>query len=517
MIETILVARGVSKSFPGVKALDQVSFDVRRGEIHALMGENGAGKSTLIKVLTGVHPKDSGEISFEGVPIEPASPRAAEQLGLSTVYQEISLIPDLSIAENILLGRQPRRFGLIDHRATRRRAQDVLARLDLSELDATQSVSSFPAPVQQMVQIARALAIDAKLLILDEPTSSLDDSEVARLFRVMRRLRDDGLGIVFVTHFLDQVYEVCNRVTVLRNGKHVVCRAVDELPRMNLIEAMLGRSVTVTRDEIAAAHEPTSVEPPVLAARRLERRGVIGPIDFELRAGDVLGLAGLLGSGRSELARMVFGIDPPESGHLEVDRVPVAMTSPKQAIRAGLAFLAEERKLEGIIANLSVRENIILARQASRGTWRLLSSAEQHALADHYIQALNIKTPSPETPVGLLSGGNQQKVLLGRWLAMQPKVLILDEPTRGVDIGAKAEIEKLIAALSARGVATLLISSELEEITRSCTRVLVLRDRKQVMELDGSGLEPSDIMRAIARHDGGRTIRAAEERACSSA
>jgi galactofuranose transport system ATP-binding protein len=500
MTEPILVARGLSKSFPGVKALDQVNFDVLPGEIHALMGENGAGKSTLIKVLTGVHPKDSGEISLGGALIEPKSPRDAEQLGLSTVYQEISLIHHLSVAENILLGRQPRRFGLIDHRAMRRRAQDVLTRLELKELDATQSVNTFSAAVQQMVQIARALAIDAKLLILDEPTSSLDEIEVARLFRVIRRLRDDGLGIVFVTHFLDQVYEVCSRITVLRNGKRVACRAVEELPRIELIEAMLGRSVTTTRDANPEEQKPTSGKPPVLAARRLERRGVIGPIEFELRAGDVLGLAGLLGSGRSEVARMVFGIDPADSGQIEIDQKPIAVTSPKQAIRAGLAFLAEERKLEGVIPNLSVRENIILALQASRGVSRLLSSAEQHQLANHYIQALNIKTPTPETPIRLLSGGNQQKVLLGRWLAMQPKVLILDEPTRGIDVGAKAEIEKLISELSAKGVATLLISSELEEVSRNCTRVLVLRDRKQVTELDGPSLEPSDIMRAIAGH-----------------
>jgi simple sugar transport system ATP-binding protein len=511
MTEPLLVASGLNKNFPGVKALDQVSFDVLPGEIHALMGENGAGKSTLIKVLTGVYPKDSGAVSFGGAPIEPASPRDAEKLGLSTVYQETSLIPDLSIAENILLGRQPRRFCLIDHGAMKRRAQDVLARLDLNGLDVTQSVSSFPAAVQQMVQIARALAVDAKLLILDEPTSSLDEAEAARLFRVMRRLRDDGLGIVFVTHFLEQVYEVCNRITVLRNGKRVACRAVEELPRLKLIEAMLGRSVDMTKGEAAEAQKPTSCEPPVLAARRLERHGVIGPIEFELCTGDVLGLAGLLGSGRSETARMLFGIDPPEAGHIEIDQIAIVMRSPKQAIRAGLAFLAEERKLEGIIFNLSVRENIVLALQASRGITRLLSSTEQDKLANHYIRALNIKTPTPETPIRLLSGGNQQKVLLGRWLAMQPKVLILDEPTRGIDIGAKAEIEKLIAELSARGVATVLISSELEEISRNCTRVLVLRDRKQVMELDGTCLEPSDIMRVIAAQGRDRTARTLEE------
>jgi simple sugar transport system ATP-binding protein len=511
MTEPILVTRGLSKSFPGVKALDEVSFDVLPGEIHALMGENGAGKSTLIKALTGVHTKDSGEIVFCGALIEPKSPRDAEKLGLSTVYQEISLIPDLSVAENILLGRQPRRFGLINHGAMKRRAQDVLARLELRGLNVTQAVNSFPAAVQQMAQIARALAVDAKLLILDEPTSSLDETEVARLFRVMRRLRDDGLGIVFVTHFLDQVYEVCDRITVLRNGKHVACRAVEDLPRLKLIEAMLGRSVNLTRGEAAAAQKPTSSKPPVLAVRQLERYGVIGPLEFELRAGDVLGLAGLLGSGRSETARMVFGLEPPDAGHIEIDQIAIAMKSPKQAIRAGLAFLAEERKLEGIIPNLSVRENIILALQASRGTVRLLSSSEQDKLANHYIQALHIKTPTPETPIRLLSGGNQQKVLLGRWLAMQPKVLILDEPTRGIDIGAKAEIEKLISELSAKGVATLLISSELEEVSRNCTRVLVLRDRKQVMELDGTWLEPSDIMRVIAGHDGARTTLALDE------
>jgi simple sugar transport system ATP-binding protein len=501
MAEPLLLARRLSKSFPGVKALDTVDFDVRAGEIHALMGENGAGKSTLIKLLTGVYTKDAGEILFSGAAIEPTSPRDAESLGLSTVYQEISLIPDLSIAENILLGRQPRRFGLIDYRAMKRRAQDVLARLELTGVDVTQSVSSFPAAIQQMVQIARALAVHAKLLILDEPTSSLDETEAARLFRVMRRLRDEGLGIVFVTHFLDQVYEVCDRITVLRNGRHVGCRDVQDLPRLKLVEAMLGRSVTLSEGRGGQAQKPASNTPALLAARELERFGVIGPINFELRAGDVLGLAGLLGSGRSETARMLFGIDAADAGAIEIEQQPVQMRSPKSAIQAGLAFSAEERKLEGIIPNLSVRENIVLALQASKGASRLLPRAEQYRLADHYIKALAIKTPTPETPIRLLSGGNQQKVLLGRWLAMQPKVLILDEPTRGIDIGAKAEIEKLISELSAKGMATVLISSELEEVTRNCSRVLVLRDRKQIAELDGTWLEPSDIMHVIAGHD----------------
>jgi simple sugar transport system ATP-binding protein len=387
----------------------------------------------------------------------------------------------------------------------------VLARLDLEELDVTRPASDFSAAVQQMVQIARALTVDAKLLILDEPTSSLDEAEVSRLFRVMRRLRDQGLGIVFVTHFLDQVYEVCDRISVLRNGKHVACHVVQDLPRLQLIEAMLGRSVDLTRGAAAETRRPASDVPPRLAARQLERPGVVGPIEFELRPGDVLGLAGLLGSGRSETARMVFGVEPAEAGHVEIDQVATELKSPKQAIRAGLAFSAEERKREGIIPNLSVRENIILALQASRGTTRLLPSSEQLRLARHYIQALNIRTPSPETPIRLLSGGNQQKVLLARWLAMQPQVLILDEPTRGIDVGAKAEIEKLVAELSAKGVATLLISSELEELSRNCTRVLVLRDRKQVMELDGRGLEPTDIMRIIAGQGPARPVRAAEE------
>ncbi|MEN9577955.1 MAG: hypothetical protein RJA70_964 [Pseudomonadota bacterium] len=501
MTEPLLLARGLSKSFPGVKALANVTFDVAPGEIHALMGENGAGKSTLIKLLTGVYQPDSGEVTLAGRAIAPKNPRDAESFGLSTVYQEINLIPHLSIGENIMLGRQPTRFGLIDYKALNLRAKAVLARLDLHHLNVTDSVGSLPAAVQQMVQIARALVVDAKVLILDEPTSSLDEGEVQRLFKVLKRLRSEGLGIVFVTHFLDQVYEVSDRITVLRNGELVGCYTAEELPRLRLIEAMLGRSVTASgRENGGAATESSQVndQPSVLSAQALHRPGVVGPISFELRRGDVLGLAGLLGSGRSETARMLFGADPAETGTIYVDQVRVNIRAPKDAIRAGLAFSAEERKLEGIIPNLSIRENIILALQASKSSVRLIPRAEQLRLADHYIKALKVKTPSAETPIRLLSGGNQQKVLLGRWLAMQPKVLILDEPTRGIDIGAKAEIEKLIAELSKQGVATVLISSELEEITRNCNRVLVMRDRKQVTELDGAWLEPSDVMKVIA-------------------
>ncbi len=499
--DAILIARGLSKSFPGVKALDRVDFDVRAGEIHALMGENGAGKSTLIKLLTGVHERDTGEVTLAGKSVKPASPREAEELGLSTVYQEINLIPHLSVAENIMLGRQPKRFGLINHRALKRRADEVLQRLNLTGIDVSQSVHSYPAAVQQMIQIARALAVDAKVLILDEPTSSLDEEESERLFAVMRRLREDGLGMVFVTHFLDQVYGICDRITVLRNGKYVGTRSVQELPRLKLIEAMLGRSVSESGGGATESKQSETNAPTVLSAKQLLRHGIVGPINFDLHPGDVLGLAGLLGSGRSETARMVFGIDPADEGSVSVEGRPMTMKAPKDAIKAGLAFSAEERKVEGIIPNLSIRENIVLALQASRGTVRLLPRAEQDRLADHYIKALNIKTPSPETPIRLLSGGNQQKVLLARWLAMQPKVLILDEPTRGIDIGAKVEIEKLIAELSSKGVATILISSELEEITRNCNRVLVLRDRKQVTELDGSWLEPGDVMKVIAGGD----------------
>ncbi len=493
----LLKVEGLTKRFVGVRALDGVSLSLQAGEIHALMGENGAGKSTLIKVLTGVHQADGGSIEFEGKTISPNSPRDAEQLGISTVYQEINLVPQLSVAENIMLGRQPRKFGFIDWKEMRKRAREALARVRI-ELDVDASVGELPTALQQLVAIARALVVDARLLILDEPTSSLDEKETDALFDVMRDLRSQGLTIVFVTHFLDQVYSVTDRISVLRNGAMVGQFKTEECPRLRLVEAMLGRSVAAADGATRESAHVGGEGEEVLGVRHARRDGVVGPIDLSVRRGDVVGLAGLLGSGRSETARLIFGIDPPDEGEVLVDGSPVDLRTPRDAIFAGIAYCSEDRKRDGILAELSVRQNIILALQASRGVTRRLSDAEQRELADRYIRALSIKTPSPETPIRALSGGNQQKVLLGRWLAMQPKVMILDEPTRGIDVGAKAEIEKVIEDLRGRGMAVLFISSELEELTRNCNRVLVLRDRRQSATLEGDEVQVDQIMHAIA-------------------
>ena len=497
--QPLLQLRGVTKRFPGVTALSGVDFSVRSGEIHALLGENGAGKSTLIKVLTGVHPADAGELSLGDQPIRPTSPKEAELAGISTVYQEVNLVPALSVAENIALGRQPGRFGFVNWRAVRRHARDALARLEI-DCDVDAELGSLSVALQQMVAIARALDLRAKLLVLDEPTASLDEKEVAELFTVMRRLRADGLGLIFVTHFLDQVYTVSERITVLRNGQLVGEYATDELPRLKLVSLMLGREV---KDESGRAADgpPLAAEvaaAPLLEARGLARRGAIHPVDLTLRRGEVTGLAGLLGSGRTETARLLFGIDAPDAGEIRVKSQRVAIGSPRDAVQLGLAFCSEDRKIEGILPSLSVRENLILALQAKRGAWRALSRAEQQKICDHYIAALRIKTPDAETPIRSLSGGNQQKVLLARWLATQPELIILDEPTRGIDVGAKAEIEQLIAKLRGDGLAVLLISSEIEEIVRNCSRVVVLRERRLEGQIALADLTPERLMRVMA-------------------
>lgn len=498
MAAEVLKMRNVHKAFQGVKALAGAELTLRGGEIHALMGENGAGKSTLIKVLTGVYAPDDGIIEFCGRRIAPRSPREAEAVGISTVYQEINLVPTMSVADNILLGRQPTRFGCLRKRELRRRAEAAIARLGLN-LDVARSLGSCSLAVQQMVAIARALDVQARLLILDEPTSSLDEREVEFLFNIMRRLRSEGMAILFVTHFLNQVYAVSDSITVLRNGTFVGEFRTADLPRLQLIGAMLGR----TFEEVQQLKGTVVGEPgqTFLEARGLGKQAVLHPIDLNIASGEVLGLAGLLGSGRTETAKLLFGIDHPDAGEVRVQGKPVSLTSPRRAVRHGLAFSSEDRKSEGVIPHLSVRENLILAMQASRGVLRLLARKEQETLAEHYIRALNIKTPGPETPIQNLSGGNQQKVLLARWLALQPKLIILDEPTRGIDVGAKGEIEKLVHSLSAKGMAVLFISSDLEEIVRTCQRVAVLRDRRKIGELSGPNVQANQIMSLIAHHE----------------
>jgi simple sugar transport system ATP-binding protein len=465
------------------------------------MGENGAGKSTLIKVLTGVDRPDSGTITLESKEIHVRSPQQAQALGISTVYQEINLCMNLSVAENILLGREPHtRAGGIDLKKMNAEAADVLDRLLGIDIDVTQVLNTYTVAIQQMVAIARALYIaSAKILILDEPTSSLDAVETQQLFKVMKKLRDDGVGIIFITHFIGQVYEISDRITVLRNGKLVGTFETASIPRFELITKMIGRSLDeldqMTKVKLESRKHIESE--PVLQAKGLGRFSAISPFDLDLHTGEVVGLAGLLGSGRSETAGVLFGSDKPDSGTMVVSGKPVSDYSPLGSIKRGVALCPEDRKAAGIVDDLTVRENIILAIQANKGWFDYLNTQEQYGLADKYIELLNIATPSPDQPVKNLSGGNQQKVILARWLATNPQVLILDEPTRGIDVGTKAEIQKLVLSLAEEGKACLFISSELEEVLRISHRIAVLREREKVAEFSGETDEHT-IMQAIA-------------------
>lgn len=495
----IIVLKGIHKAFPGVQALENVDFTLKRGEIHALVGENGAGKSTLIKVITGVERQDLGTIALEGKEVLIKSPQHAQELGISTVYQEINLCTNLTVAENILLGREPRKFGRIDWKRMNNRAREILHGLDI-DLDVTQTLGSYSIAIQQMAAIARALEISsAKILILDEPTSSLDAHETEKLFQVMVKLKSAGLGIIFITHFINQVYEVSDRITVLRNGKLVGTYETGSLPHLELIAKMIGRSLSDFADMSRIKLESSKYikEDVLLQARGLGRSGDIEPFDLDLHAGEVVGLAGLLGSGRTEIAGLLFGIDQPDSGSVTVNGKPVKNYSPLDSIKRGVALCPEDRKAAGIVDDLTVRENIILALQANQGWFQYLNRQQQYELAERYIKILNINTPTPDQLVKNLSGGNQQKVILARWLATNPQLLILDEPTRGIDVGAKAEIQKLVLELAEEGKSCVFISSELEEVLRTSHRIVVLRDREKVTEFSGE-VDERKIMHAMA-------------------
>lgn len=496
----VLSMKGISKTFPGVKALSDVDFFLRKGEIHALMGENGAGKSTLIKVLTGVHEFESGEIRMDGIekPVVNHSPQDAQSCGISTVYQEVNLCPNLTVAENLYIGREPRKFGMIDWKKMNQDSEKLLKGLDI-EVAPTQMLEECSIAIQQMIAIARAVDMKCKVLILDEPTSSLDDEEVDKLFVLMRKLREEGVGIIFVTHFLEQVYAVCDKITVLRNGELVGEYETEKLPRVMLVAKMMGKDFDDLAD-IKGDHTGSidMKSTPVIDAKGIGHTGTIKPFDIEIRRGEVVGLTGLLGSGRSELVRSIYGADKADSGTLKVDGKEVKINTPLDAMKLGMAYLPEDRKKEGIIDDLSVRENIIIAMQAKRGMFKLMSRREMEEAADKFIQLLQIKTASRETPIKSLSGGNQQKVILGRWLLTNPEYLILDEPTRGIDIGTKTEIQKLVLELADEGKAVTFISSEVEEMLRTCSRMAVLRDGKKVGELSNDELSQANIMKTIA-------------------
>lgn len=493
----IVEVRGATVRFQAEKALDAVDFRMFPGEVHSLMGENGAGKSTLIKALTGAMPLDAGAIRVSGEITRFGNPHDALAAGISTVYQEIDLLPNLSVAENIWLGREPRRWGAIDWKTMRRTAGEVLSDLGL-DIDPASTLGTHSLAIQQLVAIARAISTDVKVLVLDEPTSSLDLDEVAELFRVMRELKQRGVAILFVSHFLDQVYEICDRVTVLRNGRLVGEYLTRELLRIDLVQKMLGRSAA----EFAARPRSGTTEDitlPYLSARGVTAgNGIVGA-DVDLIEGEVLGIAGLLGSGRTELARALAGIDHIESGVLRIAGNVEHPRQPRQAISLGVVYSSENRRTQGIIDQLSVRENISLALQAQRGAMRPISLARQRELATSWIDALDIRPSDGERLAGTLSGGNQQKVLLARLLALAPRVLLLDEPTRGIDVGAKIEIQNLVTELADNGISVMFISAELEEVLRVSNRVVVLRDGAIVATVPTDDLTVDSLLAMVAR------------------
>jgi len=494
----LLEARALTKRYPGVVALDAVDFSLEAGEIHALLGENGAGKSTLVRALTGVLRPDSGEILLDGRTVAFAAPRDAQAAGIGAVHQEEGLVPALSVAENFLLGREPVRGfpRRVDRREARRRTTAALERLGLS-LDPDLPLARFSIAVRQLVALARAIDVESRVLVLDEPTSSLDARETERLFALLRSLRDRGLAILFVTHFLEQVDAIADRVTVFRAGRRVATRPRAEFPRLSIVAAMLGREPEAAAARASSARRDAGA--PFLRAEGIGRRRSLEPMDVAIRAGEVVGLAGLLGSGRTELVRLLYGLDRADSGRVEIEGRPVALRSPRDAIARGLGLTPEDRQREGIVPDLTIRENVVLALQAKRGIFRRLPRAAQDAIAARFVAELRIATPDAEKPAGQLSGGNQQKAILARWLAASPRLLALDEPTRGIDVGAKEEVMRLVARLAREdGLAILFVSAELEEVARASDRVVVLRDRKKVAEIDAREVAAGELLRLIA-------------------
>ncbi|SFJ72210.1 sugar ABC transporter ATP-binding protein [Bradyrhizobium sp. Gha] len=496
----LLSMRAIEKRFGGVAALRSASLDVEAGEVHALIGQNGAGKSTLIKILTGYHPRDGGEILFAGAPVAFSAPQDAQAAGISTIYQEINLVPYRSVTENICLGREKRRFGLLDWASMHVEAKELLSRFNMSGVDVRRPLLEYPTAVQQIVAIARAIGFAARLVIMDEPTSSLDDKEVAVLFEVIRQLKSSGVSVIFVSHKLDELYAVCDRVTIMRDGRTVLVAPMAEVSRMDLVTTMLGRELSQTLHAGASERTATSTAASLLEVHQLAGGPKVRDVSFTVRPAEIVGLAGLLGSGRTETVRMLFGADQPERGTIRFQGHEVH--TPAQAISAGMGFCSEDRKVEGIVPWLSLRENIVLALMPQLSRRGIIDEARSKSIADAFVARLGIRCSSPEQPVGELSGGNQQKVLLARWLCMSPKLLILDEPTRGIDVGAKAEILGLVRQLAHDGLGVLMISSELEELIEAASRIFVLRDGITVAEMAGDRISEGAVMTAMAHGPG---------------
>jgi monosaccharide-transporting ATPase len=498
----LLFMRGIDKRFNGVPALLAAALEVGRSEIHALIGQNGAGKSTMIKILTGYYSKDAGEILFEGAPLRVDSPKSAQRSGISTIYQEINLVSYRSVTENICLGREKKRFGFLDWRHMHREAEEILARFDI-HIDVRQPLSRYTTAIQQMVAIARAVSFQAKLVIMDEPTSSLADHEVAILFGVIRQLKQSGVSVIFVSHKLNELYAVCERVTVMRDGRTVLVASLTEVSKLKLVTTMIGRELESPAAEQTGFHDIGDAhrkrkDKTLLDVQNLAVGRRVSDASFDVHPGEIVGLAGLLGSGRTESLRAVFGADQPDSGQMHYRGIPFAPRSPADAIGVGIGFCSEDRKLEGIVPDMSVQENLTLALLPRLARAGILDEEEQRKVVHAFIEQLRIKCASLDQRIRELSGGNQQKVLLARWLCMNPKFLILDEPTRGIDVGAKEEIQALIGQLAAEGLGVLMISSEIEEIVEGSDRVFVMREGRTVAELEGAAITEGAIMAAMA-------------------
>ena len=495
----LLEMKQIDKSFTGVHALDHVDFSVSKGEIHALMGENGAGKSTLIKVLTGLYSKDSGQIIFEGEERIFKTPQDSQIAGISTIYQEINLIPHLSVAENIFIGREPQgRFG-IDWAAEKRQARELLLENGI-DIDVTRDLADYSTAVQQMVAITRAISQNARLLIMDEPTSSLAEDEVQVMFEKMRQLVERGMSIIFISHKLDEVFTICDRATILKDGRLVGTYDIEKITKLEMVSRMIGRDASNVLKRSVGEFRSKEGDIPLISAKDIDNVVKLHGISLHIMPGEIVGIAGLLGAGKTEFARVVFGCDNTYTGAIEVEGKPIRIKTPKEAIDIGFAYCSEDRKIEGIFPHMSVKENMTITALPKISRFGVVSRQKQKEIVDKYIESINIKTPSPDQLICNLSGGNQQKVLLGRWLSMNPKLIILDEPTRGIAVGAKAEIETLIKEFSMNGISVLYISSELEELIRNCYRVVVIRDGKNSAELVGEDITEENIMKYIARN-----------------